>query len=455
MHIHVLGICGTFMASIARLAKQLGHEVTGSDSGVYPPMSSQLEDIGIELIDGYHPKQLESSPDLVIVGNALSRGNPCIEHMLDNQMPFSSGPQWLGDNVLFDRHVFAISGTHGKTTTSAMLTYILHSAGLRPGYLIGGVPLDGGISASLGGGDLFVVEADEYDSAFFDKRSKFVHYHSDTLLINNIEFDHADIFADLAAIQRQFHHLVRTVPGCGTIIYPSADQAIEAVLAAGCWSDRVTFGDGHGDWQYRLLAPDGSSFEVLQNDAGELTEYARVSWRLTGRHNVSNAMGAIIAAHEVGVSVAESCDILSAFAGVKRRMEVLYENQGFKLYDDFAHHPTAIASTLEGLRAQVGDAVIVAVLEPRSATMRQGAHGAALAQSLANADRVVWYRSEGIAWDIDMIMADSVGPWEVIDNLEALLQRCADLADPGIQMVLMSNGSFDGLAQKLVSRLDC
>jgi UDP-N-acetylmuramate: L-alanyl-gamma-D-glutamyl-meso-diaminopimelate ligase len=316
------------------------------------------------------------------------------------------------------------------------------------------VPLDGGISASLGGGDLFVVEADEYDSAFFDKRSKFVHYHSDTLLINNIEFDHADIFADLAAIQRQFHHLVRTVPGSGTIIYPNADGAIETVLAAGCWSDRVTFGDADGDWQYRLLARDGSSFKVLRNCAGELIEYGRVSWRLTGRHNVSNAMGAIIAARGVGVALAESCGILSAFAGVKRRMEVLYQNRGFTLYDDFAHHPTAIATTLEGLRVKVGDATIVAVIEPRSATMRQGIHGDALAQSLAHADYVVWYRSVDMTWDIEAIMAGSTMVWEIFDNIDAMAQRCVDLANPDSHMVMMSNGGFEGLAQKLLSRLD-
>ena len=456
MHIHILGICGTFMGSVAQLAKQLGHRVTGCDARVYPPMSDQLESAGIELIEGYDPQQLSPAPDLTLIGNALSRGNPCVEYLLDHRLSYMSGPQWLGQTLLVDRHVLAVSGTHGKTSTSSMLTAVLQGAGLQPGYLIGGVPLDGGISASLGGGEFFVVEADEYDSAFFDKRSKFVHYHSDTLLINNIEFDHADIFADLAAIQRQFHHLVRTVPGCGTIIYPSADEAIETVLAAGCWSDRVTFGDADadGDWQYRLLARDGSSFEVLRNCAGELIEYGRVSWRLTGHHNVSNAMGAIIAARGVGVILADSCGILSTFAGVKRRMEVLYENRDFTLYDDFAHHPTAIATTLEGLRDKVGDAAIVAVIEPRSATMRQGIHGDALAQSLAHADHVVWYRSVDMTWDIEAIMAGSAIAWEIVDNIDAMVQRCVDLADPGSHMVMMSNGGFDGLAQKLLFRLD-
>ncbi len=458
MHIHILGICGTFMGSVAQLAQQLGHRVTGCDAQVYPPMSQQLQSAGIQLIEGYDPKQLSPAPDLTLVGNALSRGNPCVEYLLNHRLNYMSGPEWLGRTVLVDPHVFAVSGTHGKTTTSSMLTAVLTGAGLRPGYLIGGVPLDSGVSASLGDGDFFVVEADEYDSAFFDKRSKFLHYHSDTLLINNIEFDHSDIFADLAAIQRQFHHLIRTVPGRGAVIYPCGDEAIETVLNAGCWSDKLVYADADADadadWRYRLLVPDGSDFEVLLSECGSPLELGRVTWNLSGKHNVRNAMAAILAAYRVGIAVAQSCHILSGFAGVKRRMEVLYEKAGFTLYDGFAHHPTAIASTLEGLRAKVGDSTIVAVVEPRSATMREGIHRHMLAQSVAHADRVIWYQPADLVWDIEQVMAATTVAWEIVDNIEFMIGRCADLALPNTQMVIMSNGGFQGLAAKLLARLN-
>ena len=451
MHIHVLGICGTFMASVARLAKQLGHEVTGSDSGVYPPMSNQLEDIGIELIDGYHPKQLESSPDLVIVGNALSRGNPCIEHMLDNQMPFSSGPQWLGDNVLFDRHVFAIAGTHGKTTTSAMLTYILHSAGLRPGYLIGGVPMASASSSDLGDSEFFVVEADEYDSAFFDKRSKFLHYHSKTLVINNIEFDHADIFDNLESIKTQFHHLIRTLPQSGTVIFPKDDKVIESVLELGCWSKQCCFGHFAQEWQFQMDERN-TQFEIVRNTP-DGPQLGKVDWFLSGRHNVHNGVAAVMAAYQAGVPIEQSCEILSRFPGVKRRMETLYSKDGFVLYDDFAHHPTAIETTLIGLRKRVGNERIVAVIEPRSASMRLGVHNDRLGVSVASSDYVLWYGDNIDGQGIHRAMDSSGVSYELIDQIESLLQRCLDLAKPDTHMVIMSNGAFQGLQETLVECL--
>lgn len=349
MHIHVLGICGTFMGSLAVLAKELGHRVTGSDANVYPPMSTQLQAQGIELMQGYDPAHLEPAPDLVVIGNALSRGNPAVEHVLNKGLPYVSGPQWLADHVLQGRWVLAVAGTHGKTTTTSMLAWVLEHAGMSPGFLIGGVPQNFGVSARLGGTPFFVVEADEYDSAFFDKRSKFVHYRPRTAILNNLEFDHADIFPDLAAIERQFHHLVRTVPGEGLIIRPSAEKALERVLGMGCWTPVQTTGEG-GQWQARLLAEDGSRFEVLFDGIVQ----GEVDWPLTGLHNVANALASLAAARHVGVVPSQGAAALSEFRNVKRRMEKVAEVRGVTLYDDFAHHPTAIATTLDGLRKQVG-----------------------------------------------------------------------------------------------------
>ena len=451
MHIHVLGICGTFMASIARLAKQLGHDLTGCDSEVYPPMNGQLEELGIELVDGYHPKQLQPTPDLIIVGNALSRGNPCIEHMLDNRMPYISGPQWLGDNVLFDRHVLAISGTHGKTTTTAMLTFILNSAGLSPGYLIGGVPIASDSSADLGDSEFFVVEADEYDSAFFDKRSKFLHYHSNTLVINNIEYDHADIFGDLESIKKQFHHLIRTLPESGTVIFPAGNEAIESVLEAGCWSNQSRYGHLEGDWRYHV-ADQSAKFEILRDKPGG-PQQGKVDWLLSGRHNVYNGVAAVMAAYHAGVSVKYSCEILSRFPGVKRRMETLYDEDNFVLYDDFAHHPTAIETTLAGLRQKVGKSRIVAVIEPRSASMRLGVHNERLGPSVASADHVLWYCDNNVGQGIHRAMGGSAVSYEVIDQSEMLLNRCLEFAKSGTHMVVMSNGGFQGLQATLVECL--
>ena len=451
MHIHVLGICGTFMASIARLAKQLGHDVTGSDSEVYPPMSTQLQEIGINLIDGYNPKQLKPRPDLVIVGNALSRGNPCIEHMLDNRIPYISGPQWLGDNILFDRNVLSISGTHGKTSTTAMLTFILHSAGLRSGYLIGGVPIASSCTADLGEGEFFVVEADEYDSAFFDKRSKFLHYHSNTLVINNIEFDHADIFRDLESIKTQFHHLVRTLPKSGTVIFPAGDEVIQSVLDLGCWSNQSCFGHLAGEWQFQM-GDRNSQFEIIRETL-DGAQQGTVDWSLSGRHNVYNGVAAVMAANQAGISVQHGCEILRRFPGVKRRMETLYSKDDFFLYDDFAHHPTAIETTLVGLRQKVGKARIVAVIEPRSASMRLGVHNNRLGQSLASADHVLWFCDNIIGEGIHRAMDCSEVSFDVIDKIDLLVNRCLDFAKPGTCIVIMSNGGFQGLQAKLVGCL--
>ena len=450
MHIHILGICGTFMGSLAQLAKGLGHQVSGCDSNVYPPMSTQLEKAGISLIEGFNPEQLHPAPDLIVVGNAMSRGNPCVEAMLDNQLPYISGPQWLGENILRNKHVLSVSGTHGKTTTSSMLVKILDCAGLAPGFLIGGVPQDFGLSARLTDSDYFVVEADEYDSAFFDKRSKFVHYFSDILVVNNLEFDHADIFDDLAAIQKQFHHCVRTVASTGTVIYPAADPNVLAAIDQGCWSRQQTFGEDSADWRYRLLAADGSQFEVTHQATGQSAE---VHWSHSGTHNVCNAVAAIIAAHQVGVSLEHCCEALSDFVGVKRRMEVIYQANGLTVYDDFAHHPTAIQSTLEGLRARVGDSRIIAVIEPRSATMRLGMHKDRLGACVAAADQVFWYQNPRIDWDIEAVALGCAAPAKATADISSLLALTISEISEDTHIVIMSNGGFEGFHGQLIDSL--
>ncbi|SEJ22356.1 UDP-N-acetylmuramate: L-alanyl-gamma-D-glutamyl-meso-diaminopimelate ligase [Azotobacter beijerinckii] len=449
MHIHILGICGTFMGSLAVLAKELGHRVTGSDANVYPPMSTQLEAQGIELLQGYSAEQLQPAPDLVVIGNALSRGNPAVEHVLNQGLPYVSGPQWLADHVLLGRWVLAVAGTHGKTTTTSMLAWVLEQAGMSPGFLIGGVPQNFGVSARLGGTPFFVVEADEYDSAFFDKRSKFVHYRPRTAILNNLEFDHADIFPDLAAIERQFHHLVRTIPGQGLIVHPTTEQAIERVLAMGCWTPVQTTGEG-GQWQARLLAEDGSRFEVLFEGAAQ----GVVDWALTGRHNVANALAALAAARHVGVLAEQGIAALGSFLSVKRRMEKVAEVNGITIYDDFAHHPTAIATTLDGLRKRVGEAPIIAVIEPRSNSMKLGAHRDGLPESVAQADQVVWYAPPNLGWDLAATAAACPVPAVVCDSLEAIIARVASQAAPGTQVVIMSNGGFGGLHGKLAKALE-
>jgi UDP-N-acetylmuramate: L-alanyl-gamma-D-glutamyl-meso-diaminopimelate ligase len=448
MHLHILGICGTFMGGIALLARALGHRVTGSDANVYPPMSTQLESAGIALMEGYDASHLEPAPDVVVVGNALRRGIPAIESMLDRGLRYCSGPEWLKDNLLRDRWVLAVAGTHGKTTTASMLAWVLESAGLAPGFLIGGVPRDFGVSARLGSAPFFVVEADEYDTAFFDKRSKFVHYGPRTLILNNLEFDHADIFDDLAQIQRQFHHLVRTVPGSGLIVHPPADPALGQVLAMGCWTPREGFGAG-GDWSAELLAADGSAFRVLLGGKPQ----GDVRWGHTGQHNVSNALAVLAAARHAGVPVAAGIEGLCRFKGVKRRMELRGEAAGVRVYDDFAHHPTAIATTLQGLRRQVGGARILAVLEPRSNTMRLGVHNAELPASLGDADRVYVHAPADLGWDAQAVFAPLNARALVLDSVEAIVTRVVAESNPGDQVLVMSNGGFGGIHQKLLDAL--
>ncbi len=455
MHLHILGICGTFMGSLAQLAKALGHKVTGSDANVYPPMSTQLEQAGIGLMQGFDPSHLQPAPDLVIIGNAMSRGNPAVEYVLEQGIPYTSGPQWLRDHVLQDKWVLAVAGTHGKTTTSSMLAWILEYAGMEPGYLIGGVTKNFPTSARLGSTPFFVVEADEYDSAFFDKRSKFVHYNARTVILNNLEFDHADIFPDLAAIQKQFHHLVRTVPRNGLLISPTNDKALADVIAQGCWTPQQQFAvineerTPAAEWQAKLLAADGSAFAVIHN--GE--QVAEIRWAQTGMHNVNNGLAAMIAARHVGVTPEHSAKALEQFAGVKRRMEVLADIHSIKVYDDFAHHPTAIKTTLAGLRAKVGSEKIIAVIEPRSNTMRMGVHKSALNQSVTDADDVLWYQPPNVDWAMDEVVNKSPVPAKLLNNLDELIHFAISLCEKNSHIVIMSNGGFGGVHQKMVDQL--
>ena len=447
MHIHILGICGTFMGGIAALAKALGHDVTGSDANVYPPMSTQLEALGIQLMEGYRAEHLQPAPDLVIVGNALGRGNPAVEYLLDSNLPYVSGPQWLGDQLLRQRWVLAVAGTHGKTTTASMLAWVLEDCGLAPGFLIGGVQGNFGGSARLGDTPFFVVEADEYDSAFFDKRSKFVHYHPRTAILNNLEFDHADIFPNLAAIEQQFHHFVRTIPGSGRILAPAADEAINRVLAKGCWTPVEPTGR---DWTTAKAVADGSAFDVLLQ--GEYQ--GRVQWSMLGQHNVNNALMAIAAARHVGIKPVDAIAALSRFVPPKRRMELRGEVAGVRVYDDFAHHPTAIATTLGGLRANVGSKRIIAVLEPRSNTMKLGVHRHELADSLAAADQVMLLQPTEINWSLAEAVAPRLGAKaSVYQDVDTLATALAAAAKPGDQLLIMSNGSFGGLHDKVLKLL--
>ena len=459
MHIHILGICGTFMGGIAVLAKAAGHRVTGCDANVYPPMSTQLEAQGIELIEGFGPEQLALNPDIYVVGNVVTRGNPLMEEILNRGLPYISGPQWLAENILYTqpgqeaKWVLAVAGTHGKTTTTSMLAWILEYAGLAPGFLIGGVPENFGVSARLPGvprqddksiSPFFVIEADEYDTAFFDKRSKFVHYRPRTAILNNLEFDHADIFADLAAIETQFHHLVRTVPGNGLVVANGREESIKRVIQRGCWTPVEYFGTG---WQAQDVAADGS-FTV--NFQGEIK--GRVQWQLLGEHNRMNALAALAAARHVGVTIEAGIQALSEFRNVRRRMEVRGEVNGITVYDDFAHHPTAIATTVAGLRHKVGKARILAVLEPRSNTMKLGIMKDALPGSLADADRVFCY-GEHLGWDATAALQPIQHKAAAFDSLPALIEAVAAEAQPGDHILVMSNGGFGGIHQKLLQRL--
>ncbi|WP_028299807.1 UDP-N-acetylmuramate:L-alanyl-gamma-D-glutamyl-meso-diaminopimelate ligase [Oceanospirillum beijerinckii] len=462
MHLHILGICGTFMGSLALLARELGHKVTGCDANVYPPMSTQLEEQGIEITQGFDPQQLEPAPDLVLIGNAMSRGNPAVEYVLNKGLPYTSGPQWLSDHVLQGRWVLAVSGTHGKTTTTSMLAWLLEYAKMAPGFLVGGIPENFGISARIGETPFFVIEADEYDSAFFDKRSKFVHYQPRTLVMNNLEFDHADIFPDLDAIQRQFHHLVRTVPSEGLIIHQN-NQALSEVLDMGCWTDSQSIAlnpsvASEDDWQATLLKADGSRFKVLFK--GE--EVGEVNWSLSGQHNVANALAAIAAARHVGITPEIAAQGLSEFQNVKRRMELRGEVNGVRVYDDFAHHPTAINTTLDGARSQLlmdADQAseepgrLIAVIEPRSNTMRLGTLQDQLVNCTQHADEVFWYQPEGLNWNLGSVVANSPVPAELVSGLDHLIKRVVQQSQPSDRIVVMSNGGFGGIHQKLLDAL--
>ena len=450
MHIHILGICGTFMGGVAVLARQAGHKVTGSDLNVYPPMSTQLEAQGIDLMTGYKAEHLLDQ-DQVVVGNVMSRGNEAIEHVLNKNLSYNSGPQWLAENVLRDKWVLAVAGTHGKTTTSSILAWILEYAGLEPGFLIGGVPANFGISARLGGGSFFVVEADEYDTAFFDKRSKFVHYHPRTVILNNLEFDHADIFEDLDAIKKQFHHLVRTVPGEGLIVHNNDDKNVQDVLQKGCWSEQADFAN-HDEslWMIDNVSSDGRSFDILY----KREKAGTVKSDLLGPHNRMNALAAIIAAHHVGVPVEQSIDALKEFKGIKRRMELTGVVNGITVYDDFAHHPTAITETLQGLRDAVGDAKIWAILEPRSNTMRMGVHKQQLASSLGLADEVILFQPEDVDWDMQSVVDEVTAPAELKRSIETIVDQLAEQSQAGDHILVMSNGAFGGIHQKILDALN-
>lgn len=451
MHIHILGICGTFMAGIAELATQLGHRVTGSDTNVYPPMSTFLCDRGISIYEGYDSKQLDPAPDLVLIGNALSRGNPAVEHILSEHLPYTSGPQWLAEEMLNQTHVIAVSGTHGKTTTTSILTFILDQCGLDPGYLIGGIAQNFDRPAHLGSGRYFVIEADEYDTAFFDKRSKFIHYRPDTLIINNLEFDHADIFPDLDAIKRQFHHLIRTVPANGLVIYPAADPTIEDLLKQGCWSRQSSFGESSlAEWQ--ITDPDTSGFKQFALGISD-TERMPVHSPLLGRHNAFNATAALIAAVDVGVPLADAITALRSFTGVKRRLEIVGVINEITVYDDFAHHPTAIRATLSALRASVETGRIICVLEPRSNTMRLGIHAPLIAEALIPADITYIYCDSTLKWDPRSTANDDGENCHFLNSVEEIIQSVASLAKPGDQIVIMSNSGFADIRGRLLQAL--
>lgn len=449
MRIHILGICGTFMGGLALLARALGHEISGSDDKVYPPMSIQLEKSGITLAQGYVPEHLQPAPDLVIVGNALSRGNPAVEYVLNARLPYISGPQWLGETLLRDRHVLAVSGTHGKTTTAGLLAWLLEAAGFSPGFLIGGIPDNFGVSARLGGGRFFVIEADEYDTAFFDKRAKFVHYRPKTLVINNIEYDHADIFRDLSDIRWQFHQMIRTLPGTGRILALAGDPEIEATLKMGCWTEVEYFGDG-ARWRGKPLLPDCGRFEIYLDGRC----LGQVEWPLLGRHNMHNALAALSAAAHAGADPVALLPALGEFRGVWRRLQRLAEVRQITVYDDFAHHPTAIRATLEALRRRVGAQRILAILEPRSNTMRMGVHRDTLASALAGADLVWLYQPPGIGWDMAEATRLLDGRRRVVDAVSTIIEEVAAAARPGDQIVIMSNGGFEDIQRRLIARLE-
>ena len=454
MHLHILGICGTFMGGIAALARAAGHRVTGSDRSVYPPMSTQLAALGIDVIEGYEPAQMKLDPDVFVVGNVMSRGNALVEALLASGRPYESGPEWLARNVLQGRWVLAVAGTHGKTTTSSLLAWILEHAGLAPGFLVGGVPLDFGMSARFGAGRHFVVEADEYDTAFFDKRAKFVHYRPRTVILNNLEHDHADIYPDVASIQRQFHLLLRTVPGNGLLAVNATDGHLAQVLGMGCWTPIERFAvDPQVPADWRVVADPASGYARFDLVRGDRL-VGSVEWNTVGRHNAENALAAVVAACHAGVEESVAIEALRRFGGVRRRLEVRGTVGGVIVYDDFAHHPTAITTTLEGVRRKAGQGRVIAVLEPRSNTMKLGTHKAALAESLRAADRVFIYQSPEVRWDVTEAM-QPLGSLAVVHaDLAELIQALVGEARAGDHLVLMSNGSFGGLHERLLAALE-
>ena len=452
MHIHILGICGTFMGGIAAIARAAGHRVTGSDQNVYPPMSTQLAALGIEIVQGFDAAQLEPAPDVVVVGNVMARGKPVVEALLERGIAYASGPEWLSRAVLQNRWVLAVAGTHGKTTTSSMLAHILEFAGLEPGFLIGGVPGNFDVSARLGKSPFFVIEADEYDTAFFDKRAKFVHYRPRTVILNNLEFDHADIYPDLESIKRQFNHLLRIVPGSGLIVHNAADANLDDVLARGCWTSREGFssqGAAGARWAARYTGADHASFDVLCDGVAQ----GRVEWSQLGAHNVDNALAALGAARHAGVPVAQAVAALATFKGVRRRMELAGTAAGVSIYDDFAHHPTAIATTVDGLRRHIGKSRLIAVLEARSNTMRMGVHKDTLAPALRGADQVHLYAPPDLGWDAAAV-ARAVGAHATTAaSIDSLLARLSADLVAGDHVLIMSNGGFGGLHQRLLEQL--
>ena len=448
MKLHIIGICGTFMGGVARLARDLDMQVTGSDANTYPPMSTQLESLGIKLFEGYRAENIPSDADMVVVGNTISRGNPELEHVLDTGLAYTSGAQWLGQNVLQGRWVLGVAGTHGKTTTSSMLAWLLDQNDLSPGFLIGGVPENFGESARLGDTPFFVIEADEYDTAFSDKRSKFVHYQPRTLILNNLEFDHADIFADLNAIQTQFNHLLKTIPRHGQIIHNATSPAIDEVIQRGCWSETKSFNAPTSDWRAEKVSDDASNFWIKHKDDSHLVE-----WSLIGDHNMANALAAVAAAHHVGVTIANSVEALATFKSVKRRMELIFDDNNVRIFDDFAHHPTAITETLNGLRQSVGDEPIIAILEPRSNTMKQGVHKHLLADSLKYATQALIFADDKVQWDISELQNDAI---QAFKSIEELLEEALELIKTQTKrcnVLIMSNGGFENIHQRLKQKL--
>ncbi|MFN7272888.1 MAG: UDP-N-acetylmuramate:L-alanyl-gamma-D-glutamyl-meso-diaminopimelate ligase [Gammaproteobacteria bacterium] len=449
MHLHILGICGTFMGGIAAIARAAGHRVTGSDRNVYPPMSTQLEALGIDIVSGFDAAQLDPAPDVVVVGNVMTRGMPVVEALLERGIPYTSGPEWLAREVLRERWVLAVAGTHGKTTTSSMLAWILEYAGLSPGFLIGGVPLDFGVSARLGEAPFFVIEADEYDTAFFDKRAKFVHYRPRTCILNNLEHDHADIYPDVEAIERQFHHLVRTVPSAGKLVVNAREEALSRVLARGCWTPVQAFGARKEEPGVLRARGEPHAFDVLR---GSL-QVGRVAWNLTGEHNQLNALAALAAAESVGIAIEAACTALGRFENVRRRMELRGTVAGVSVYDDFAHHPTAIRTTVDGLRRRLKPAErILAVFEPRSNTMKLGTMKAQLPWALEDADQSFCHRS-GLSWDPGAALALMGERVHVADDIDGLVQAILKEARPGDHLLCMSNGGFGGIHAKLLAGL--